>query len=560
MLSSLRIQNLALVEDLSVELSEGFTVLTGETGAGKSLLVDALALLVGARGDGDLVRSGCERATVEAVIEGAYPDWSAFLAERGLPEEQPVVLRREVGASSRSRAWINGAHVSLGDLKEAGRIWMRLTSQHDHQSLMAEERHLALLDEILGLQADLGPEVDAVREASARLRARRRSEAEREQRLDWLAEQIGDLEKLAPRPGEFDQLRAEREPLRHAAQLEQAFREAAETLREALTPLETAQRALARAVSVLPDTQRELDRLRSGLLEFEDLQALAQDQAIRWSREGVERIEVLEARLALFEKLARRHRCEPEELAPRLTELKAEQKDLLGGESSLQELARELEQASAAYLLAAERLHDLRSAGIPELEREAQARLKRLGMGGTRVQFRLAVAPDPDSPALHQGRPVRVSPAGFSALAIWAETNVGEGFKPLARIASGGELSRMMLALMGAGLATGRGAEEPLTLVLDEVDAGLGGETALAVGTAIHELAAVHQVLAVTHLAQVAAKAHHHGRLSKETRQGRTRSGLEWLDEAARSPELARLLSGHPDRPEALAHARTLLG
>ncbi|WP_005035955.1 DNA repair protein RecN [Holophaga foetida] len=558
MLSSLRIQNLALVEDLSLELEGGFTVLTGETGAGKSLLVDALALLLGARGDGDLVRAGTERATVEAVVDGAFEAWNTFLRERGLPEEQPVVLRREVGTNNRSRAWINGASASLGDLKEAGRIWMRLTSQHDHQSLMSEERHLALLDEVLGIHPDLSTEVEAVREAETRLKARRRSESERERRLEWLAEQIADLDKLAPKPGEWAQLRAEREPLRHAAQLEQAFRESAETLREALPLLETAGRALARSVAVLPDAQRDLDRLRSALLEIEDLQALSQDQAIRWSREGVERIEALEARLAQFEKLARRHRCEPEDLAPRLLDLKTEQKELLGGSSSIQELEQHLAKAAEAYLAVAETLHLSRATLVPKLEKEVHARLKRLGMAGTRLQLRLSIAEEGASPALHQGRPVKVSPAGFSALAIWAETNVGEGFKPMARIASGGELSRLMLALLGAGTALGKGTEEPLTLVLDEVDAGLGGETALAVGAAIQELAGVHQVLAVTHLAQVAAKAHHHGFLSKETRQGRTRSGLEWLEREPRIRELARLLSGHPDRPEALAHARSL--
>ncbi|HWQ08920.1 MAG TPA: AAA family ATPase, partial [Holophaga sp.] len=230
MLTSLRIQNLALVEDLALEFTGGFTVLTGETGAGKSLLVDALSLLVGARGDAELVRAGSDRATVEALVDGHFDAWSAFLAGRGLPEEQPVILRREVGTNNRSRSWINGAACTLGDLKEAGRIWMRLASQHDHQSLLSEERHLALFDETLGLQPELGPEAEAVREAEGRLKARRRSESEREQRL----------ERLAPRQGEWAGLREEREPLRHAAQLEQAYREATEGLRGAQPLAESA--------------------------------------------------------------------------------------------------------------------------------------------------------------------------------------------------------------------------------------------------------------------------------------------------------------------------------
>lgn len=563
MLSSLRIQNLALVEDLSLDWGPGFTVLTGETGAGKSLLVDALSLLVGARGDGELVRHGAERATVEAVVEGRFEAWRGFLAERGLPEEQPVVLRREVGAG-RSRAWINGASCALADLRDAGRLWMRLTSQHDHQSLLGEERHLALVDEVLGLEPCLEVEAAAVRAAEAALKARRRSEAEREQRLEQLAEALADLDKLAPKPGEWAQLRADREPLRHAVHLEQAFREAAEALNAGLPKVELAHKALVRAVNHWPDAIAEQDRLRSVTLELEDLLALVQDQAIRWASAGADRIEVMEARLAQYERLARRHRCEPEELPVRAQALRDEQRSLLAGDASVKELEVALAKVVEAYRAAAEVLHGKRTAAIPKLEAEVQKRLGRLGMKGARLQLRLSLAEEAGSPVQQSGRSVRVAAQGFSALAIWIEPNPGEGFRPLAKIASGGELSRLMLALVGAGLAPGigvrgAGVKDALTLVLDEVDAGLGGETALAVGKAVAELGRAHQVLAVTHLAQVAARADRHGRLHKETEGGRTRSALGWVAGEARNRELARLLSGHPDRPEALEHAKVLL-
>lgn len=559
MLSSLRIQNLALVEDLALDFQAGFTVLTGETGAGKSLLVDALSLLVGARGDGDMVRQGTARAVAETVVDGAFEAWRAFLADRGLPEEQPVVLRREVAANGRSRAWINGGACSLTDLREAGRIWMRLTSQHDHQSLLAEERHLGLLDEVLGIRTDLAAQAGDVREAQARLAARKKSESQRAERLEWLAEQIADLEKLAPRAGEWVQLRSEREPLRHAVHLESAFREGAEALRDALRLVEDAHRAQARAAAILPAAQVEVDRTRSALLELEDLQALAQDQANRWSREGVDRIEALETRLAQFEKLARRHRCEPEELAGRLEALRREQDELNNHSSSLKELEGGLAKACESYRASAEALHARRAGLVQPLEKDVHQRLGRLGMNGCRIQLRLAIAEEPSSPVLLAGLPVRVSPQGYSTVAIWIEPNVGEGFRPLAKIASGGELSRLMLAMQGAGMALGAGSRDPLVLVLDEVDAGIGGETAIAVGAAVRELGRSHQVLAVTHLAQVAARAEHHGQLRKEVNEGRTRSGLTWLAGDARVRELARLLSGHPDRPEAVAHARILL-
>jgi DNA repair protein RecN (Recombination protein N) len=558
MLSSLRIQNLALVEDLSLELGPGFTVLTGETGAGKSLLVDALSLLVGARADAELVRRGAERAVAEGVVEGDGAAWLAFLQARGLPEEHPVVLRREIGG--RARAWINGAPCAVGDLKEAGRLWMRLASQHDHQSLLAEERHLVLLDEVLGIAADLSSEAEAARGAAASLKARKRSEEERETRLGQLAEHLAELEKLGPKAGEWDQLRAEREPLRHAAVLEHAYGEGAGALDRALPELEAAQRALAKAAAVWPEAGTEQDRLRSTLLEIEDLAALAQDHARHWAEGGEARLEKVESRLAAFEKLARRHRCEPADLAETWSALKLEQRDLLGGSASLEELERALAKAAELYRAAAEAVHREREASLAALETEAHRRLAALGMKGARLQVRLGLAEEPASPVLQNGKAVRVAPEGFSSAALWIESNPGEGFRPLAKIASGGELSRVMLSLMGAGLAMQKGAEvSSLTLVLDEVDAGIGGETALAVGRAIAELAVRHQVLCVTHLAQVAARAGSHLHLAKEVKAGRTRSGAAWVMGDARVRELARLLSGHPDRPEALEHAKLLL-
>ena len=334
---------------------------------------------------------------------------------------------------------------------------MRLTSQHDHQSLLGEERHLTLIDEVLGIEPSLDVQAAAVREAEAVLKARRRSEAEREQRLEQLAEALADLDKLAPKPGEWAQLKADREPLRHAVHLEQAFREAAESLNEGLPKVELAHKAMVRAVAHWPDAVTEQDRLRSAVLELEDLLALAQDQALRWAQAGADRIEAMEARLALYERLARRHRCEPEELAARQQTLKDEQRALLAGDVSLKELEVALSKAAEAYRAAAEVLHGSRGEAIPKLEGEVQKRLGRLGMKGARIQLRLSLAEESGSPVQQSGRPVRVAAQGFSTLAIWIEPNPGEGFRPLAKIASGGELSRLMLALVGAGLALGAG-------------------------------------------------------------------------------------------------------
>ncbi|MCL1894757.1 MAG: AAA family ATPase [Holophagaceae bacterium] len=551
----MRITNLALVEDLALDFEGGFTVLTGETGAGKSLLVDALALLLGIRGDSEVVRAGADRAVVEAVVDGSFEKWDALLKERGLPVEQPIVLRREVNSSSRSRAWINGSPVTLSDLREAGKIWIRLTSQHDHQSLLREEKHLGLFDEINGIQELLSVEATAVADAENRLKAHKDSLANRERRLEDLAELLGTLEKLSPRPKEWSQLRAEREPLRHATHLEGAWRESSESFRDARPYLESAQRAMSRAIAILPDMQVEQERMRSAMIELEDLQARSEDEFARWSSCGTNRLEEVEARLAKYERLARKLSCEPDELFEKFSQLKNERALLLDGDESIDELEKALSKAVEVYRLRAEALHVWRQEEILPFEKKIHKQLAKLGMSGARLQIRIGVGEDPNSSVVHLGRNVRVSHKGFTNLTLWIEPNVGEGFRPLEKIASGGELSRLMLSMM----TSGKGVTVGMTQVLDEVDAGLGGETALAVGHSIRDLGKKHQVLAVTHLAQVAARADNHGVLTKETSVGRTRATLTWVEGHERVRELARLLSGHPEGSEAQAHARSLL-
>jgi DNA repair protein RecN (Recombination protein N) len=365
---------------------------------------------------------------------------------------------------------------------------------------------------------------------------------------------------MAPKPREWSQLKAEREPLRHATQLEGAWREAAEGFRAAVPLMEQATRAVSRAAAVLPEMQREHDQARSALLEIEDLSAKSQDEYRKWSARGEARLDEVEGRLAKYERFARRLRCEPDELSEKTAQMKAERASLMGGEGSAAELEKALAAAAEAYRSAAEALHDRRQAAVAPLEKKVHKRLAQLGMAGARLQIRTGLAEDVRSPVEQRGVPARVSPKGFTSLALMIEPNVGEGFRPLAKIASGGELSRLMLAMMcagGGGAATD--AADAVTLVLDEVDAGIGGSTALAVGDSIRGLARGRQVLAVTHLAQVASKADHHGVLQKEAADGRTRTALSWVLGDGQVRELARLLSGHPDGAEAQAHARSLL-
>jgi DNA repair protein RecN (Recombination protein N) len=319
--------------------------------------------------------------------------------------------------------------------------------------------------------------------------------------------------------------------------------------------LESAQRALAKVAAILPELQGEQDRIRSAVIDLEDLSARSGDEYRKWASRGENRLEEVENRLAKFERMARRLQCEPDELSETFAGLRQEKETLMGGDASIAELEKVLDKAAKAYCAAALGLHEKRLGQIAPLEKKVHKHLAQLGMAEAKLQVRASCIEDPTSPAVHQGRGVCISPKGFTGLALWIEPNAGEGYRPLAKIASGGELSRLMLALMSAG----KGAGEGLTLVLDEVDAGLGGETALAVGAAIQRLAGRHQVLAVTHLAQVAARASHHGVLLKEMSGGRTRTALEWVCGGQQIRELARLLSGHPDGAEAQAHAKALL-
>lgn len=559
MIISLRIHNLALVDDLSVDFNSGLTVLTGETGAGKSLLVDAIALLIGTRGDGSLVRQGSERAIVESVVDGDPERWNTFLEERGLPNEQPVVLRREISSNGRSRAWLNGSACNLADLRDAGRMWVRLTSQHDYQSLMSEDKHLMLLDEMLGIHPNLATEVEMIKTLQAKFAAKKLSEFTVTERLTWLNENIADLTKLAPKNSEWSNLQLERGPLRHAAQLGHNFSESAEALSQANCSVDICHRILTRTAAMLPTIQGDVDRLHSVMLELEDILAITKSQVSYWSNKGADYIEAIESRMANFEKLARYHHCEPDELAKRLSEMTIERDDLLASNSNIEELILALSKACESYRTTAETLHKRRVTLVQKLEYEVCQQLKNLGITGARLQIRLTIVEDAGSPVIHNGYPVKISVHGFSNAAIWIESNIGEGFKPLSKTASGGELSRLMLALQCAARNLSPNVSNPLVLVLDEIDAGIGGEAAISVGSAINNLSLNHQVLVVTHLAQVAARADHHGLLHKGVQDGRTRSNLVWLSRYDRLAELARLLSGHPNNPEAIAHAQSLL-
>ncbi|MBI3791598.1 MAG: DNA repair protein RecN [Gemmatimonadetes bacterium] len=484
MLTELRIKNLAIIEQLTLPLAPGFNVLTGETGAGKSIIVGALGLLLGERASSDAVRTGAEKAVVEGDFEvGAHAGLRALLDERGLEaEDGMLLLKREVAANGRARAWVNGTTVTAAVLAELGRALVSVHGQHESQALLDEPSQRAILDAF----AEAGAEVRAVegaahavaeaRRAIAELRART---AEAERRADWLrhvAHEIGEA-KLAA--GEDVRLDEEARRLEHAD---------------------------------------ELRSLASGLSE-----ALEGDEEATLTRLG-----------GLQRSLASLIRIDPQ-LAPL-------QESLDGAWSGLAALEAQVAASEQALREAAARLTKRRTAAAARLAREVDAILPTLGLPDGRFAAALVALSEPGT-------------HGAETVEFRVALNVGHEARPIARVASGGELSRVMLALKTI-LAR---LDHVPTLVFDEVDAGIGGKVGLQVGDAMRRVAAHHQVFAISHLPQLAARAHHHIRVQKGAKGGVTTADVTVLAGEDRVREVARMLGGDDESSVSQAHARELL-
>jgi DNA repair protein RecN (Recombination protein N) len=551
-LRELRIRNLAVIEAVTVPFGPGLNVLTGETGAGKSILMDAILLVGGARAQTDVIRSGAETATVEACFEVPPRGPAALLLEAsGVPvEDDQLVVRRELHRSGRHRAFVNDAAVSVGLLDRLGECLVEIHGQHEYQRLLEPERQLALLDRFAGLDearervAELHAKDRAARQALERARL---TERERAERLDLLRSQIGELDAARPVPGEEEALRAERRRLQHAQRLLAGLEEVGALLRDGDG---AAADRLGRAARVLRDLGR-LDPACGAPAEAVEA-ALAQlDEALlaaRRLREGLavepERLLAIDERLDILTRLKRKYGDSEEAMlafretaARELARLEHHAEAMAADARRAQELQGEL-LAAAAALGRARRAAAERLAGLVQRE------LRTLGM--ERARFAVAVEALP---------PEEVTPRGLDRVEFRFSANPGEELRPLARIASGGELSRTMLAVQVVLAADDRVP----TMVFDEVDAGVGASAAAAVADRLARVAAGRQVLCVTHLAPVAARADHHLVVTKDVRGGRTRAAVGVLGEAEREAEVARLLGGDAGSATARRHARELL-
>ena len=532
MLRFLSIRDFVIVERLELEFERGFTVLTGETGAGKSILIDALAFTLGERGDAGIVRQGAKQAEICAEF-AAGQALDVWLAEHELAsDEGGCMLRRVIDASGRSRGFINGRSATLAQLREAGEFLVDIHGQHAHQSLVKPDAQRLLLDE----HAGLAPEVREVALAWQRLKQLRDSlqlaqtgarelEAERE-RVAWTVE---ELAKLAPRAGEWDEVQREHTRLAHAASLIEGVQGAVASLSESDDAVLGALATVVASLDALTDYDPSLSSVIEGVQAAKiQVQEAARDlaQYLRRAELDPERLAEVEQRVEALHSAARKHRVAPAELHDALARALARLEELKLS-TDIEALKRELAGAAEQYGIAAKALSTKRLRAAKKLSAEVTASMQTLALAGG--QFEIALHAQGEGGA-----------HGLERIEFLVAGHAGVEPRAMGRVASGGELSRISLAIQ---VITSKAAKVP-TLIFDEVDAGIGGAVAEVVGRLLQELGQERQVLCVTHLPQVASQGGQHWQVGKSTEKGVTRSTLTVLDKAGRVDEIARMLGG----------------
>jgi len=550
MLRSLTIRDFVIVHALDLDLADGFTVFTGETGAGKSILIDALALTLGERADAAVVREGAPRADITAEFD-VHPHVAAWLEAHELHDtgdgDGVILLRRTVDAAGRSKAFINGAAVTLAQLREVGEQLVDIHGQHAHQLLLKTDAQRSLLDAHAGLEDDVRAVGERYRAWQAVVRLReaaeqqsREAQLERE-RIEW---QVNELQKLGPQPGEWEDVQAEHHRLSHAASLIEGTRAALDGLSESegavltqlgatlhtLRELAEIDPALADVLAALEPAEVQIQEAVHSLARYADRAELDPD-----------RLAEVDARMQALHTMARKYRVSPETLPAELAERQA-QLAALQAASDLEALQAQEAHTRAAYVDIAQTLSRARAKAARELAEAVTGAMQGLSMAGGRFDIALH--------ALEHG-----GAAGLEQVEFLVAGHAGVSPRPLAKVASGGELARISLAI---SVIASEASPTP-TLIFDEVDSGIGGAVAEVVGRRLRELGTRRQVLCVTHLPQVAALANHHIQVAKQTVAGSTRSDLLVLDATDRVDEIARMLGGASLTDTTRRHADEML-
>lgn len=552
MLTHLQIRDFAIIDAVELEVRPGLTVLTGETGAGKSILVDALQLVAGGRAGAESVRHTAERAEVSATfaLAGAPRELRELLEEQSIAAEDELTIRRIVASDGRSRAYLNGQTVPAQLLREVGGYLVDIHGQHEFQSLTRPAAQRELLD-AYGRLWSVVDQIDiayrawmALLNRTLELESRAR---DRDARLELLRYQVRELQALELKPGELEELLEERARLANRGRLAEAAQNALTLLYEADET--SAHTGLSRALGSLKSLSGVDPKLAAvvPLVEEASIQVREAARELQHYLESLDidtvRQEHVERRLAAIEELARKHRVAPAELPARSAQLDAELTDLERAESDLATVRKDLAAALASYRALAQQLSARRATSARALSKEITSRMQVLGMTGGRLQ--IDVAPlEPSEPTPH----------GLDAVEFRVTANPGQPLRPLAKVASGGELARLSLAVQ-----VSCAAQEARCMVFDEVDAGIGGAVAEIVGRELAALGARAQALCVTHLPQVASQGHHHLRVTKLTDGRTTRTTITELEPEERVEELARMLGGIEVTGKAREHATEML-
>jgi len=550
MLTELRIKNFAIIESLTLPLAPGLNVLSGETGAGKSIIVGALGLLLGERANADLIRTGADRATVEGSFDCRdRPEVPALLDERGIEvEESVVMLKREIASGGRARAWVNGTAVNATMLGEIARHLVNLHGQHEAQALLDADSQRRILDAFAGADESANAvraaydDVHAVRREIADL-ARRRAEAGK--RADYLRHVAREIEDSKLSPGEDERLEDEARRLEHAEELRSLANGIVAALDGEEASVLPQLAGILRSLTALQRIDPALQRLRESYdAGYYALDALARELE-RYER-TVEldpaRLEVVRQRRDLLYGLTKKYGATIADVIEAGREARSELDILDSAELDLRSLHAREAAAMGRLTASAAALSDLRRSASIRLAAAVDEMLPELGMPGGRFEVARTTLPE-------------IGPHGAEDIGFRVSLNVGHDPRPLERVASGGELSRVMLALKTI-LAR---LDRVPTLVFDEVDAGIGGRVGLQVGETMRRVAAFHQVFAISHLPQIAARAHHHIVVSKGARGGVTTADIAVVTDDERVVEIARMLGGDPESTVSLAHARELL-
>ena len=551
MLVELAVENYAVIEKVRVRFHRGLNLLSGETGSGKSIVVDALGLLLGARASAEMVRTGADRAHVSGIFEiSATPALLKLLEDSGIqPEENEILVEREILANGKSRAFVGNRPATAALLKELAPHLGDIHGQHDQQQLFSPAIQRDFLDTFGSTPvAHIESLYDRWRAANAELEELDRSAQEKLRLADLWSFQSKEIEAVAPRAGEDAELESDRRILRNVVRLEETASAAYAALYDAPENVTAQLRTVVRRLEELARIDESIKDVLSTLQPA----AIAVDDAAHALRHYLAKLEAdparldeIESRLAALEKLKRKYGATVEEILSFLEDVRRQLAAVEHSSERREQLRKETQKLAAAYESGAGKLTTARKAAARELSKRVEHELASLAMEKTRVEIRVSPAP--------------WSEHGADAVEILIAPNPGEELKPLDKIASGGELSRVALALKTCIAPPRPSKNAPRTLVFDEVDAGLGGSAAEAVGRRLKKLSASSQVLCVTHLPQIAGFADHHYSVEKHTAKGRTQASIEELDPAARTREIGRMLSGERVTTEALRHAEQLI-